>query len=180
MNFFRMLNYIGSQAKTSIQELNPFTVRNTDEDHLLDPGFHMNAFAYRERSILSSAARRLKSQLDSGVDSFDAFNLTQHHLVQVGMAYVERIILEQFQQAIETVPNSECKEVLIKLCQLFALSQIEKNKGWYLEHGYLEGVKTKAIRRMVNRLCWEVRQDAVPLVNAFNIPKNLLVAPIAV
>jgi acyl-CoA oxidase len=43
----------------------------------------------------------------------------------------------------------------------------------------MEGVKTKAIRKMVNQLCWEVRQDAVPLVNAFNIPDYLLSAPIA-
>ena len=41
----------------------------------------------------------------------------------------------------------------------------------------MEGSKTKAIRKLANQLCWEIRQDAVPLVNAFNIPDNLL-API--
>jgi acyl-CoA oxidase len=43
----------------------------------------------------------------------------------------------------------------------------------------MEGVKTKAIRKMVNQLCWEVRQDSVPLVNAFKIPDQCLAAPIA-
>jgi acyl-CoA oxidase len=70
--------------------------------------------------------------------------------------------------------------VLKKLCDLFALSQIDKNKGWYLEQGYMEGVKTKAIRKLVNQLCWDIRQDAVPLVDAFDIPDKLLSAPIAV
>jgi acyl-CoA oxidase len=32
----------------------------------------------------------------------------------------------------------------------------------------------------VNQLCWEIREDAVPLVNAFNIPDACLAAPIAV
>ncbi|HET9052683.1 MAG TPA: acyl-CoA dehydrogenase, partial [Cyclobacteriaceae bacterium] len=72
-----------------------------------------------------------------------------------------------------------CRAILKKLCALFALSQIEKNKGWYLEQGYMEGVKTKAIRKLMNQLCWDIRQEAVPLADAFNIPDTLLSAPIA-
>jgi acyl-CoA oxidase len=32
---------------------------------------------------------------------------------------------------------------------------------------------------MVNQLCWEIRPDAVSLVEAFDIPKTCLAAPIA-
>ena len=180
MNVFGILNYVADQAKTSLSELNPIIVRNTDEDHLLDPEFQLNAFKYRERDILTSAAKRLRRHISEGMDSFDAFNVSQHHLVQVGLAYVERIILEQFILQIEKTKDAGCKAVLKKLCDLFALSQIEKNKGWYLESGYMEGVKTKAIRKLMNQLCWEVRQEAVPLVNAFNIPDACLAAPIGV
>jgi acyl-CoA oxidase len=179
MNVFTILNYVADQAKTSITELNPIIIRNTDEDHLLDPEFHLNAFRYRERDILTSAARRLKRHIDSGMDSFDAFNVCQHHLVQVGFAYIERIILEEFHTAVQNVGDSGCRAALTKLYQLFALSQLEKNKAWYLEQGYMEGVKTKAIRKLMNQLCWEIRQDAVPLVDAFNIPDTCLSAPIA-
>lgn len=180
MNVFTMLNYVTDKAKTSITELNPIIVRNTDDDHLMDPEFHLNAFKYRERDILTSAAKRLKRHIDSGMDSFDAFNVSQHHLVQVGHAYIERVILEQFIKQVEQTRDAGCKAILKKLCALFALSQIEKNKGWYLEQGYLEGVKTKAIRKLMNQLCWDIRQEAVPLVDAFNIPNELLSAPIAV
>lgn len=179
MNLFGILNYVAGQAKTSITELNPITIRNTAEDHLLDPEFHLGAFRYRENAILTSAARRLKRHIDDGMDSFDAFNVVQHHLVQVGHAYIERIILEQFQDAIEKIQDEGCASILRKLCHLFALNQIDLNKGWYLENGYLEGVKTKAIRKLLNQLCWEIRQDAVPLVNAFGIPDACLAAPIA-
>jgi acyl-CoA oxidase len=178
MNLFGMLNYIGSQAKTSLTEMNPIAVRNTDDDHLMDPEFHLSAFRFRERDILTSAAKRLKRHIGSGMDSFDAFNVSQHHLIEVGQAHVERIILEQFQIATAQVADEGCKVVLSKLCALFALSQIEKNKGWYLENGYMEGVKTKAIRKLVNQLCWDIRQEAVPLVDAFDIPDSCLAAPI--
>jgi acyl-CoA oxidase len=180
MNLFGILNYVADQAKTSITEMNPIAIRNTSEEHLLDPEFHLNAFSYRERDILTSAARRLKKHLDNGMDSFDAFNQTQYHMVNVGFAYVERVVLEQFQLAVEKVTDKKCKSALQKLCSLFALSMIEKNKGWYLEHDYMGGVKTKAIRKLINQLVWEVRQEAVPLINAFQIPDELLAAPIAV
>ena len=179
MNLFGVLNYVADQAATSITELNPFTTRNTDEEHLLDFEFHMNAFEYRERDILMSAAKRLKKLITGGMDSFDAFNVSQRHLIEVGLAHVERVILEQFIKQIARTTDAGVKAVLTKLCQLFALSQMEKNKGWYLESGYMEPAKTKAIRKLVNQLCWDIRQEAVPLVDAFKIPESCLGAPIA-
>ena len=77
------------------------------------------------------------------------------------------------------VKDSNEKNILDKLAQLYALSQIEKNKSWYLEDGYMEAVKTKAIRKMVNQLCWDIRPSAVALVDAFAIPDSCLAAPIA-
>ncbi|MBN8575846.1 MAG: acyl-CoA dehydrogenase family protein [Cytophagales bacterium] len=179
MNVFTMLNYVADKAKTGITEMNPIIIRNTDDAHLLDAEFQLNAFRYRERDILTSAAKRIKRHIESGMDSFDAMNVAQQHLVEVGLAYVERVILEQFIQQVDKTSNAGCKAVLKKLCDLFALSQLHKNKGWYLEQGYMEGVKTKAIRKMVNQLCWEIRQDAVPLTDAFKIPESCLAAPIA-
>ena len=178
MDMFTIINYVAEQARTTLTERNPLIIRNTDEAHLLDSTFHINAFKYRERNILTSAARRLKRHIDEGMDSFDAFNVCQNHLVQVSFAYIERIVLEQFVAHVEGTRDRACQSMLRKLCQLYALSQIDENKGWYLENGYMEGVKTKAIRKSVDQLCWEIRQDAVPLVDAFNIPENCLAAPI--
>ena len=178
MDLFGIFNYVADQAKTSLTERNPLIIRNTDEEHLLDHGFHLNAFKYRERNILTSAAKRLKRHIDGGMDSFDAFNVCQNHLVEVSFAYIERIILEQFILRVESEKDSGCRTILRKLCQLWALSQIENHKGWYLENGYMEGVKTKAVRKSLDQLCWEIRKDAVPLVDAFGIPESCLSAPI--
>lgn len=179
MNMFTIFNYVTHQAKTSITEKNPLIVRNTDKEHLLDMDFHLSAFRYRERAILTSAARRIKRHIDEGMDSFDAFNVVQHHLLNVGQAYIERIILEEFQAAVKATADEGIKAALTQLCQLFALYTIEKNRGWYLEQGYMEGVKTKAIRKEVNQLCWEVRKNALALTDAFAIPESCIAAPIA-
>jgi len=179
MNFTTIFNYLSKQAKTTFAEKNPIIVRNTDEEHLLDLDFHITAFKYREKAIVASAGQRIKKHIEEGMDSFDAVNVAQHHLVNVGQSYIERKVLERFQLAVETTQNEACKKSLKQLCQLYALHTIEQNKGWYLEQGYMDGVKTKAIRKMVNQLCWETRQDAVALTDAFGIPDQLLAAPIA-
>lgn len=180
MDLFGILNYVADQTRTTLVEKNPLIVRNTSEEHLLDPEFHLNAFRYRERDILTSAARRLKRHIDGGMDSFDAFNVCQNHLIQVAFAYIERIMLEQFVAQVDRTTDVACRNVLGKLSKLYALSRLDENKGWYLESGYMEGVKTKALRKALDQLCWEIRQDAVPLVDAFDIPDSLLSAPISV
>lgn len=179
MDSLGMLNYVYEQTKTVIMQKNPMATRKTDEAHLLDDTFHKNAFEYREKVILASAAKRLKKLIDGGLDAYDAFNVAQHQMLDVAQAYLDRLMLEQFQSAVNLIEDESVKVILGKLKQLFALSQIEKNKGWYLEEGYMEPVKTKAIRKLVNQLCWEIRTDAVPLVESFDIPDSCLAAPIA-
>ena len=179
MDAMGIVNYVYENAKTAISEKNPIITRKTDEAHLLDPEFHLNAFEHREKTILASAAKRIRKLIDGGLEPYDAFNVVQHQMIDVSQAYIDRIVLEQFQIATESIKDEKTKEIVVKLSQLYALSQIEKNKAWYLEEGYMEGVKTKAIRKMVNQLCWEIRQDAVSLVKAFAIPETCLAAPIA-
>lgn len=176
MNVSTIFNYVLEQAKTSISEKNPFATRNTDETHLKDAEFHFHAFQYREKTITGSAARRFKKLVDDGLAPFDAANVMHPHMLQISNAYLDRVMLEQFQAQLKKVEDTGLQEVLTRLYNLFVLNKLEENKGWYLEQGYMEGSKTKAIRKLVSQLCWEIRQDAVPLVNAFNIPESCLAA----
>ena len=174
-----MIAYVFDKAKTAISEKNPIAKRNTDAQHLLDHAFHLHAFEYREKTILESAALRIRNLIANGLDAYDAFNVAQHQMIAVAEAFLERVTLEQFYLAVTKIKDKKCKAALLQLYQLYALSQIEKNKGWFLEENYMESTKTKAIRKLVNQLCWEIRPDAVSLVEAFAIPDSCLAAPIA-
>jgi acyl-CoA oxidase len=174
MGSLGIINYVYENAKSAIAQKNPIAIRKTDEVHLLDAEFHLQAFEHREKMILASAAKRIKKLIDSGMDAYDAFNVVQHQMIDVAEAYLERVVLEQFQMAVASVKDENSKAILTKLCQLYALSQIEKNKAWYLEDNYMEAIKTKSIRKIVNQLCWDIRPDAVALVNAFAIPDSCL------
>lgn len=177
--FLDTVKQIAGQAARKIAELNPIVIRMTDDSHLRDPDFHLGAFRYREAQLIRSVTRRLERRMREGATPFEAFNECQSDLLELANAYIERGILEQFVEAVNDIPNADLVAVLRKLCDLFALSRLESDMGWFLESGYLDPSRARAVRRLVRQLSLEVRQQAVPLVDALGIPDELLGAPIA-
>ena len=112
------------------------------------------------------------------MDSFDAVLECQPMMVDLGRAYIERLVLEQFVAGVEAADES-IQQPLLMLEQLYALSMIEEHKGWYLENGYIERRKSVYISKMVDELCLKTRADSVELVDAFGVPDKLIKAPIA-
>lgn len=180
MKFFDLVKYLAEQAGTTIAEMNPIVTRITDESHLRDPEFQLGAFRYRESHLLTTVAQRLKKRIDDGMNSYHAFIACQNHLLALAYAHTERIVLEQFLEGIANCTDRAMADMLKQLCDLFALSRIEKDKGWFLESGYIESGKAKAIRKQVDKLCLALKPQAVHLVDVFGIPDSLLAAPIGV
>lgn len=178
-NFLVTVKGLARQAARKIAELNPIVVRLSDESHLRNPDFQLGIFRHREARLLEVVARSLKERINRGASPFEAFSGCQNDLIRLANAHIEREMLEQFVEALEDLPSTDLVAILRKLCSLFALSCVEADLAWFLETGYLEGRRARALRRTVDTLCAEVRQQAVPLVDAFGIPDELLGAPIA-
>jgi acyl-CoA oxidase len=179
LRLWGVVKLVAERAAVQLAELNPVVVRRSDDEHLLDPSFHRAAFRYREERLLASAAGRLRYRLEAGEDSFAASNAIQDHLVELARAWVDRRLVEGFQDAVEE-RDGPLGEILRRVAALAALARLEERMAWFLRSGYLEAGKSRAIRSLVNRLCRELRPQAVPLVDAFGIPDELLAAPIAV
>lgn len=173
LKLWGITRYIAESAGRRVAELNPLITRKHDDDHLLDSDFHSAAVQYREDHLLGTLARRLKSRMDDGMDSFEAMNQCQDHVVTLALAYADRLLMEEFQRGVDGAPDN-VREALTPVYRLFALCTLEKSRAWYLESGYMEPVKTKAIRAMVNRCLGDVRTSATCLVDAFMIPEALL------
>ena len=179
MNLLGMVRFVADEVATRLSELNPVVTRKTDPEHLRGLDFQQSAFQYRADRMLLSAGRRLQRRIEGDMDPFDAFVDVQDHLVQLAHAEAERVVLDRFSAFVETVDSEEVRASLDRLRQLFALARIEDNLDWFLEAGYVESTKAKAIRGAVNDLCDEVRPQAEALVDAFGIPDACLAAPIA-
>jgi acyl-CoA oxidase len=169
-----IVRYLGERAETSLTELNPVVTRRTDEGHLLDPSFHHAALEYREERLLRSAAARIRGRIRDGMDSFEAVNEVQDHLIALARAHVERVMLEAFHAGIADVADEAARPALERLAALYALSRIEADRAWFLEAGYLEPAKSRAVRGLVTSLARESASSAPELVDGFGIPDFLL------
>ncbi len=162
LRLWGMVRYLADRAGETLVSLNPLVTRRTDEEHLRDPDFQHGALLYREERLLRSVAQRLKRRLDEGLDSFRAIDACQDHLVALARAHAERIVFEALEDGVARAPTPGLSEMLRTLTSLHGLSRIEAHRGWYLEAGYLEPAKSRAIRHQVNALCSDVR-DVRPL-----------------
>lgn len=143
-----------------------------EEGSLFNRGTQVNMFEERERYLLSSVARRLQSK-SKEVSAFDAFNAVQDHVLHAASAHIDRIVLEAFVAGIDACENEEARELLGIVCDLYALTVIEEDKAWYIEHGYLSTQRAKAVTRGINDRCRALRPHAQTLVDGFGIPEPL-------
>lgn len=144
---------------------------------LLDPDYQLAMFRFREEHLIGGVARRLKRGVDSGLEAAEVFSRVQDHVIAAARAHVERTVLEAFVDAVAEVPEGPVREALDLLLDLYALTTIEADRAWFMEHGRLSAQRSKAITREVGELCRKVRPLARPLVDAFAVPEPLLRAP---
>jgi acyl-CoA oxidase len=149
-----------------------------EEPDVDDRDFELEMFRWREEHLLTGVSRRLTSGIDDGRDQFDVFNECQDHVLLAARAHVDRQILEAFSDAIDACEDESLRPVLDCLFRLYALHNIEQDRGWFFEHGRMTGPRAKAITRSVNRLCGDLAEHAGALVDAFGIPDEVLAAPI--
>lgn len=172
--FIAVLRVLRDRISNTIVEINPLSKRNDNVEHLLDRDFQLEAFSYRTRKILLSVSQRIRNYVKKQINTQDAFLKVQNHLIELAKAYVENMVLTDFNNYLAYLAEGPEKKAMQKMCNLYALHVIEENKGWYLESGYMDGTKTKAIRRLTNKLCQDIREDIDGYVDAFGIPKDLL------
>ncbi|NMO03909.1 acyl-CoA oxidase [Gordonia sp. TBRC 11910] len=167
--------------KTAARQVIQTILDDSDEDPedsaLSHRGTQLRLFRNREDHLVRTCAQRLRRANDDESDPFDVFNNAQDHLLKVGQAHVERIVLESFIGAIAECDSRSAAELLDKVCDLFVYSALEEDLSWFLMHRHVSTERAKAIRRGVNELCADLRPHAQTLVDAFGIPEALLTAP---
>ena len=143
-----------------------------EEGSLFNRGTQVNMFEERESYLLSSVARRLQAK-SKEMSPFDAFNAVQDHVLHAATAHIDRIVLEAFVAGIDACPDEEARELLGIVCDLYALTVIEDDKAWLIEHRYLSTERAKAVTRGINDRCRALRPHARTLVDGFGIPEPL-------
>lgn len=159
-------------AETIIQTIVDTRQDSEEEGSLFNRGTQIKMFEDREEYLLASVARRLQAK-SKEMSEFDAFNSVQDHVLHAASAHIDRVVLEAFVAGIDGCANEEARELLGILCDLYALSVIEDDKAWYIEHRYLSTERAKAVTRGINDRCRALRPHAETLVDGFGIPERL-------
>ena len=162
-------------ARGLIQRLVDSVPGRGEDVAFTDRGWHLKMFEDREKHLLDGVIRRLRKGAAQRKDRpFEIFNDVQDHVLLVASAHVDRVVLEAFVAGIERVSDPSVRSLLSTVCDLYALSTIEANKGWYLEHQRLTPPRSKAVTGMVNDLLRRLRPRMAELVDAFAIPDEWL------
>jgi acyl-CoA oxidase len=176
--FKAVMRFLGGKISNVMAEYNPYFTRNTDVEHLLSSEFHAEAFRYREKKILNALSERMRDYLKKRLAPYEAFLKCQTHMIALAKAYIERLVYREMIKKLDTLEDSAEKTMLQKLTTYYALHCIQEDKGFYLETDYMDGSKTKAIRRTLNKLTQELRPELGTLVEAFGITEESLNAEI--
>ena len=176
--FKSVMKYLGSKFEITLSELNPYNTHNTSISHLSSEDFHSDALRYREKKLLLSVSDRMRNYLKKRFSPYEAYLKCQTHMIELARAYVERLAYRDMMKKLSYLDESKEKEMLKKIAAFYALTIIQENKGWYLENDYMDGSKTKAIRRVLNKMLQELRPDAEALVDGFGISEASLNAAI--
>lgn len=159
-------------AEAILQRIVDARQDSEEEGSLFNRGTQVTMFEEREDYLLSSVARRLQAK-SKEMSAFDAFNAVQDHVLHAASAHIDRVVLEAFVAGIESCSDPAARKLLDIVCDLYALSVIEEDKAWYIEHRYLSTERAKAVTRGINDRCRALRPHAETLVDGFGIPEQL-------
>ncbi len=161
-------------AQTIMQTIVDTRQDNEEEGSLFNRGTQVKMFEDREEYMLASVARRLQGK-SKEMSPFDAFNSVQDHVLHAAKAHVDRIILEAFVAGIDTCEDETAREILGIVCDLYALSVIEDDKSWFIEHRFLSTERSKAVTRGASTTgAASCGPHAALLVEGFGIPPEQL------
>jgi len=149
------------------------TLRSTGD--LRSREWQAQALAFREQRLVDALARRLRTLVKEGTDPLRGLSTCQDHALAAARAHIERVVHEQFADKVE----QSGLPLLVDVRDLAALSAIERDRAWWLEHGFLSPDTSRELQKQVNALCADLRPQALTLVEGFGIPDALLRAPTA-
>jgi acyl-CoA oxidase len=139
---------------------------------LRDPSCWLGLARTRERSLHAELVQGLAS---AGANA-EAWNDRLALASDLAWAHIERLAMESLLADSTSAPEVEGLDAL---CALYALEEIGRHAGWYLSHELLDPGQVRALPEAVNSWCERVLPHALVLVDAFEIPADLLKATVA-
>lgn len=142
---------------------------------LKDTEVQRELFSDRVRTQVAEVADALRPVAKkSQAEQARVFNANQYDLIKASKAHAELLQWESFTEALERIEDQDTRKIMTWMRDLFALTTIEKDLGWFIEYGRISQQRARALRQYTNRLAARLRPYAQDLVDAFGFTQNHL------
>ncbi|KAF7726815.1 fatty-acyl coenzyme A oxidase [Apophysomyces ossiformis] len=144
---------------------------------ILDPLVITEAWQVVCANVVKNAALEFEACLAKGLDTDDAYEQCSQARLYAAKLHSYGYLFNRFADAVAKLTGN-LKEVLTEVCLLYGLFAIEDNAGAFLQYEYFTPAHVEFIRSQTNVLCKFVRDQAIPLVDAFNLSDFIINSPL--
>jgi len=135
----------------------------------LDLDFLLEMFKFNALITVLGAGEDYDRHLKISNDHDQAWNASSLVWINAVRAHCYTFMMSNFAQEVKEVQDKPCKDALLKVCAIFALSTLLDDPTFQLPREQLK-IAREALQRAMN----DTRPNAVALVDAFDIPDNVL------
>lgn len=146
---------------------------------LKDPKIQRDLLGDRVHTLISEAADALRpARKMRPEDATKLFNSQQVKLIDAARSHAELLQWEAMTEAVGTM-EGKTAEVMTSLRDLFGLTLIEQNLGWYISYGLVSTQRGRVLGEYINRLLDKIEPYSLQLVEAFGYKQAHLRAEIS-
>ncbi len=132
----------------------------------------------RERIMRAELAARIRRATDWDASPTEAWNDNIHEARDFVSVHGARLTLESMLAVLHELPEAAA-DAFRPLCAFFAIEEIERGAAWLLCHDLLGREQVMSIPEKLNTLCDRITPHVPVLIEAFEIPEDLLRVPIS-
>ncbi|CAH1759898.1 6417_t:CDS:10 [Entrophospora sp. SA101] len=151
----------------------------TSLEQLLDLYYSLEMYTW----LVVKRIKFLASVKNITTDS-NRWNENQVYLVKLGEIYTHQYMMSEYIRGLEIYSQSTTTEyknllpILTDLGRLWFIHVIHDSLELYLEEGYFTREQVDLVRRAYLDLCKQLREQVIPLVDAWGLPDFIIKAPL--
>ncbi|CAK8683533.1 unnamed protein product [Clavelina lepadiformis] len=149
--------------------------RANKKEDFINPNILLACLQHKAQAMLLETATYMQYIASKGMNQMDVWNISSVQLVNVVKAHMLQYIFSTFLDFInETYCSPPIRDVLLKLCALYGIYNINNNATNLLKDGYLNGEQCTLMERVEVDLLQDLRKNVVGLVDSFDFRDEIL------
>jgi acyl-CoA oxidase len=143
--------------------------KGVEDFHHLD--FLLSLFKHSALMAVVNVGQLFQQKLAQNNKFEEAVNSCAIELCNAVRSHCFAFMLSNFVRGIQQVEDKAVKEVLTKVCALFAVSNVLDDSNW---NGLITSSQVQMAKVALSELLTQIRPNAVALVDSFDIPDRVL------